>query len=121
MHPILADSIDGGILVTMVLFGGVVTSVLALIALFPAKKGNRTLTLCLSIPALIMGMVATVWLAWQYYRQSPHDSSSEIGFSIIAWMILAGPALLTGLLALTVLWIKRDEMRPDSKASDRWR
>jgi hypothetical protein len=64
MHDvILADSIDGGILMILLLAAGLAVSVLALIDLLPAWQGNLTGTLVLATPAFIGGVAATVYCA----------------------------------------------------------
>ena len=55
MHQILADDTDGGIFMILVLGGVLITSVLALIGLVPAIRGNKAGTLYLIAPALVCG------------------------------------------------------------------
>jgi len=111
MHPILADDIDGGILMILLLGAGLITSVLALIGLAPAMRGDKAGTLCLITPAFLCGVVIFVWLAWQFiadWREDPHGRFNRN--DIMVFIILAGPALATSLLGGLVLWLKRRKL-----------
>ena len=102
------EAAGGWLLAAGAIFGGLGASVLALGALIPASKGNRPLTLTLSAPAFVLGVAVTAWLGYGYFKDSLHDSDFEIGHDLIMpWAVMAGPALVTGLLAMTVLWYKR--------------
>ena len=109
MRVLFAEDTGGWILAGSVLFGGLATSVLALIALIPAWKGRRALALSLSAPALVMGVIATVWLVIDYAKVQPDPDPSynaTLDF-FMELLIMAGPALVTSLLAMAVLWYKR--------------
>src|SRR5437016_3876523 len=105
MHIMLAEDIGGWLLAAGALFGGLFASILALCALVPACKGKRSLTLALSAPAFVVGVVVTAWLGYGYIGYGLHDSDFDFGHDFfMPWILMAGPALATGLLALVVLW-----------------
>lgn len=104
----LAEDIGGWIFVGGVLLAGFATSLLALIAIIPARKGKRAFTLLLAAPAFVVGVSATIWCVHGYMRQSPADSNyNPTPDFIFELLIVAAPALATSLLAVTVLWYKR--------------
>ena len=112
MYIMLAEDIGGWLLAAGALFGGLAASVLALGALIPAWKGNKLLTLTLSAPALVLGVIVSIWLGYGYLQDGLHDSDFEIGHDLIMpWAVMAGPALVTSLLAFTTLWYKRKRSR----------
>jgi hypothetical protein len=83
MRVLFAEDIGGWILAGGVLFGGLATSVLALIA--------------------------TVWLVIDYAKvqSDPDPSYNATPDFFMELLIMAGPALVTSLLAMAVLWYKR--------------
>src|SRR5206468_2460170 len=104
----LAEDIGGWLLAAGALFGGLGVSVLALGALIPASKGNSSLTFILSVPAFALGLIVSAWFGYGYIKDGFHDPDSEIGHDfIVPWLLMAGPALLTSLLAVSVLWLKK--------------
>ena len=110
MPILLAEDIGGWLLAAADLFGGLAASVLALGALIPAFKRNLPLTIILSAPALLLGTVVTVWLGYGIVSSGLPDSDFEIGHDLIMpWAVMAGPSLVTSLLAMTVVWYKRSK------------
>ena len=114
MNIMLADDIDGGIFVIMILFVVAVTCLLALGALFPAARGNRMPALALSVPAFLAGILVTVWLAVGFISDRMHETQIEpisIGLSylVMPWLVMAGPPFATSLLAISVLWFKKNK------------
>ena len=107
----LADSIDGGILAFLFVCGGLATSLVALVALVPASQGNRRLTLILIAPASICGLLFTVYFACGYVKDGLHDPSYELSDFILPWAFMAGPALVTSLIAIFVVWLKRTKAK----------
>lgn len=107
MHILLADSIDGGILAILFVLGGLVASVLALIALVPAFQGSWKQALVFCSPALIYGLGMTVYFLYGYLTDGLHDPDAEPRDFILPWAFMAGPALATGLLAILVARRKR--------------
>ena len=82
MHSIFAEALGGWLLAAGILFGGLGTAVLALVALFPASRGNRSLTLSLSAPALILGALVTFWFGYGYVTSGLHDPDFEVGHDL---------------------------------------
>jgi len=115
MHPILADDIDGGIFAILVLGAGLVTSVVALIGLAPAMRGDKAGTLCLITPAFLCGVAIVIWLTWQYIADWRENSHARFNRNdLLVYIVLAGPALATSLLGALVLWVKRRKMAASS-------
>ena len=111
MHVMLADDIDGGIFMILILGGVLITSVMALIGLAPAMRGDKAGTLRLIAPGFLCGVAIVVWLAWQFIadrREDPHEKFNRN--DILVFIVLAGPALATSLLGALVLWAKRRKM-----------
>ena len=109
-HVILADSIDGGILMILLIGCGLAVSVLALIALIPAWQGNRSGTLVLAGPAFLAGIAATIYCLWCFFDLKPADRD-ESGMFLAVWVILAGPPFATSLLAGICLWFRRARVK----------
>jgi len=108
MNVMLAEDIGGWLVAAAALFGGLAVSVLALVALIPAFKRKLPLALILATPALVLGIVVTVWLGYGFVSSGPPDSDFEIGHDLIMpWAVMAGPSLATSLLAITVVCYKR--------------
>jgi hypothetical protein len=108
MHIILADSIDGGILMILLIAIGLAVSVLALIALIPAWQGSRAGTLVLAGPAFICGIAATLYCVWWSFFGAGLGDRDDRGMFLALWAILAGPPLATSLLAvICCLWRRR--------------
>src|SRR5437764_1260211 len=108
MSVMLAEDIGGWLVAAAALFGGLAASVLALGALIPAFKRNLPLTLILSAPAFILGIVVTIWLGYGFVSSGVPYSDVEIGHDLIMpWAVMAGPSLVTSLLAMAVVWCKR--------------
>ena len=108
MNVMLAEDIGGWLVAAAALFGGLAASVLALVALVPAFKRNLPLTLVLCAPALLLGIVVTGWLGYGFLSSGPPDSDFDFGQDLfMPWAVMAGPSLVTSLLAMTVLWYNR--------------
>src|SRR5215472_7818477 len=112
-HVILADSIDGGILMILLIGCGLTVSVLALIGLIPAWQGSRAGTLVLAGPAFLAGIAATIYCLWCYFDLKPSDREYS-GMFVVVWVILAGPPFATSLLAVICLWFRRVRNRGSS-------
>jgi len=105
---ILAEDIGGWLFAALVLFGGFGAAFLAMTALIPAWKGHLALALTLSVPALILGLGVTVWLGYGFMTSNLHDPDLDVWQDhVLPWLLMAGPSLVTGALALAVLWRRR--------------
>jgi hypothetical protein len=105
---ILAEDIGGWLFAALVLFGGVGAAILALGALIPAWKGNSALAIALLVPALLLGFGVSIWFGYGFITSNLHDPDLDIRQDfILPWLVMAGPSLMTGLLALAFLWYAR--------------
>lgn len=105
MH-LLAENIDGWLYAAAAFFGGLLASLLALCALVPAWQRNRRLTFALAAPAFLVVVLDTLWIGYGFVTDGLHDPDFSISDFLIPWTMMAGPALLTGLLAIAVLWVR---------------
>jgi hypothetical protein len=111
MHIILADSIDGGILMILLMGGGLAVSVLALIGLIPAWQGSRSGTLVLAGPAFIAGIAATIYCVWWGFFGAGPGDRGDWGTILGLWAILAGPPFIASFLTVLCLWFRRAKAR----------
>jgi hypothetical protein len=107
MRVILADSIDGGILLILVMLAGLAVSLLAILALFPAAYGKKAATLLMAAPAFFAGVAVTIWLGLTYVQSDDHSSSEFWNACLAPWLLFAGPSFGTSLLAGLILWSRR--------------
>ena len=107
MSVILAEDIGGWLLAGGVLARGVVSSLLALLALIPASRGKRSIAITLLTPSLIVSTGVTIWLVTQFIGNHRHGIDVAIGSDLIGpWIFMAGPSFLTGVIAILVTWAK---------------
>ena len=106
MHLILAENIDGWLFGAALFFGGLLVSILALVALVPAARRNRAATFALAAPALLVGLLVTIWVGYGFITDGLRDPDYSIRDFLAPWFMLAGPPLACGLLAVAVLWIR---------------
>jgi|GEM_PF-6327817 hypothetical protein len=107
----LAEDIGGWLVAGAFLFGGLAASLIALIALFPAWRGKGLWTFVLVAPAAISAMLALWWLA-DGYMQVDHHNEEEIWLDYTQpGLIMAGIPACACLLALSVLWIRKYQLR----------
>jgi hypothetical protein len=106
MHPILAENLNGWLFAAALFFGGLLASILALVALVPAAQRDRARTLALAAPALVVGLLVTLWVGYGFITEGMHDPSYSIRDFLTPWLMLAGPPLASGLLAVAVLWVR---------------
>jgi hypothetical protein len=104
MHPVLAESLNGWLFAALVFFGGLAASILALGALVPARRRNRRLTIALSAPAFIVGLLVTLGTGYGFITDGMRDPDYSIRDFAMPWLVMAGPAFGTSLLAMLVLW-----------------
>ena len=112
MNVMLADSIDGGIFAILVLLLGGGASVMALIGLIPAWRGNRSVTFLVVSPAIIAAIAITGWLGYDFFFSGDKASSDiDIMDFIGACVILAGLPFVASGATLLVLWYRRRRQR----------
>ena len=108
MHPILADIQGDWLTAAGVLLGGICTTLLALGAVIPAWRGNRLLTFALAAPAFLLGVVATIWLGRGDETMGRTDGLERTGSDVVVlWILLAGAPLITSLLVVSILYLRR--------------
>jgi hypothetical protein len=112
MHPILAEALDGWLFAAAAFFGGLAASLLALVALLPAWRGNRRRTVFLTTPAFVIGLLATVWIGSGFLTDGLKDPDFSMSDFMSPWLAMAGPSLTAGFLALLVLWFRRKTVTP---------
>jgi uncharacterized membrane-anchored protein len=111
MHAMLADDVSAGLVALFYVCGGVATAVLALIALVPASQANRLWTYILAAPALIWVILVTVCLFYQSSSDKLDDAGESLRQFIGLLVVMAGPSLVTSLLAILALWYKRRKIK----------
>jgi len=107
MHVIFAEAIGGMLVVVALMLAGLAASVLALFALRPAARGERSSTLKLIAPAAILGLVnLCVWVFGAVEIVSAGHSEMLLGY-IRQWFMFIAAPLTTSLLSVIVLWRSR--------------
>jgi len=107
MHFILAENFNGLGAVMLGLAGAVLASLLALFALAPASRGNRAATLAMAAPALLIGLAMTAAVCYGFVTDGLRDPDYTLRDFLTPWLVFAGPPLVTSLLAVTILWLRR--------------
>jgi hypothetical protein len=91
MTVILAENIGGWLLAGALLFGAIVATILAIIAAFPAKKGNRFAAIVLAAPGFLVGVTGVVIFGY----------TAIISDRQYFWLLTALPPLIvSGLVTL---------------------
>jgi hypothetical protein len=112
-----AEALDGWIFAGFLALGSVAGTLLALVALFPAAKGNRRVTVIMVAPAFIVGFYITAF--WGYdlygeYLQDPTKKLSEYA-GVLPWILFGGLPTALSLFGLVVAWLcnweKKQQMR----------
>ena len=103
MPSILAENLDGWLFGAALFFGGLLVSILALVALVPAARRNRAGTFALAAPALVVGLLITLWVGYGFITDGLRDPDYSIRDFLTPWLVMAGPPLACGLLAVAVL------------------
>jgi hypothetical protein len=107
---ILAEDIGGWLVAAAALFGGLGLAALAALALIPAFNGKRSIAVCLAAPALILGILVTIWIWGGYFKSGLHDSEADIAHDVVMpWIVMAGPSLLMSVITMAVAWGKRPQ------------
>jgi TRAP-type C4-dicarboxylate transport system permease small subunit len=103
----LAEDIGGWLVAGGLLFGGVGASLLALGALVPASRGNRSLTVLLVAPAIIVVLLTTCWLGYGYAQTESSVHEEVMDNFVKPWFLMASLPLATSVVASMVLWFKK--------------
>ena len=105
----LAEDIGGWLFALLVMAGGLVASVVALIALVPAFRGHWQLAIALSVPAVAVGLLVAAWMVYSFFSSgSMRDPEADVVHDFfMPWAVMGGPALVTGMLGMTVAMVKR--------------
>lgn len=108
MHVMFAEDIGGWLVAGALFLASLVSSLLALGALYPACKGRRHLTLCLIAPAIITAVVAVCYFANAYTHREFHDHEEIVLNYVQPWLLMGLPPLATSILSGGVLlWKQR--------------
>ena len=108
MQIMLAEDIGGWLVAGAIMLGSLVSSLLALGALYTAYHGKGTLTVCLLAPAVVMAILAVWYFADAYIHREFHDREEIMSNYIQPWLVMGFPPLATSLLAGGLLvWRKR--------------
>ena len=108
MHVMFAEDIGGWLVAGALFLASLVSSVLALGALYPAFRGMQSLTLRLIAPAIITTVLAIYYFASAYMHREFHDHEEIILNYVQPWLLMGFPPLATSLLSGGVfLWKRR--------------
>jgi hypothetical protein len=99
----LAEDIGGWLAAGVLLLGSLITSVVALGALYPAYRGMRGLTIRLIAPAISMAILAVYYFANAYFHREFHDRDEIMMNYIQPWLLMGLPPLATSLLSGSLL------------------
>lgn len=107
MNIILADSIDGGIFIFLLLIVGGITSLIALIGLGAAWKGERVSTILMIFPAVVCWLAITIYFICLCARYGLHDPHFDVKDQIFMWMFVSAAPLATSAITFCVLGYRR--------------
>jgi hypothetical protein len=104
---ILAEDIGGWLLAGMLVTAGLASALLALLALIPASRGNRSAAIFMTAPALLAAVAVTLFVIGNMIRDHVRGSDTgTLSDAFFSWLIFVGPPLLTGGIATLVIWAK---------------
>lgn len=107
MHLILAENFNGLGYAILGLFSALVASLLALAALVPASRGNRSTTLAMAAPAFVIGVLLTLAMIYGFVTAGLHDPDYTLHDFVVPWLVFAAPPLATSVLAVSVMYLRR--------------
>lgn len=110
MHIMLAEDIGPWLVAGALLVGSLVTSILALGALYPASRGKRRLAFCLIVPAVIVALLAIYYFANAYIHRDFHNREEILVNYLQPWLVMGLPPLATSALAAALLLRKRQKI-----------
>jgi hypothetical protein len=102
----LAEEIGGFLILGGLLIGGIISAILALVALFPAARGNRSLAIKLILPAICVVLLSICWIGSGFIQVGFHDEHFRVADALHMWLCVAALPLVTGFIAAFVLWTK---------------
>jgi hypothetical protein len=95
--------------------GLIITLILAIVALFPAARGDRRWTFILTTPAFGFAALITLWFVVCAIADATRRNGPPLTAGIFwLWAILAGLPFVVGAIGLLVLW----RARARTKAGD---
>jgi hypothetical protein len=106
MHIILADSIDGGVLLFLFLIVGGITSLIALIGLSAAWKGARASTMRMILPAIVCWVVITIHFVSVYVKYGLHDPKYNVKDLMFMWVFVSGAPFAASAITFCVLGLR---------------
>ena len=110
MNVMFAENIDGWLLAAAFLFGGLGASVIALVGIIPAWRGNIPITVFTIAPAIFMFGLATFWLGQGFLQDPKHDREEFLLNTLQPWLVMALPSLLTSAGTAAVLCLRRRKL-----------
>jgi hypothetical protein len=114
MHIMLAEDIGGWLVAGALMLGSIITSLLALGALYPAYRGMGILTVCLIAPAVVMALLVVYYFADAYVHREFHDQEEIMVNYIQPWLVMGLPPLATSLLSGGLLVFRKCSRFPDN-------
>jgi hypothetical protein len=94
MKVMLAEDIGGWLLAGGISFGAIVGTILAIVAGFPAKKGNRFAATVLTAPGFIVGILGMIVFGY----------TAITGDLQYFWLLTAFPPLIVSGLVTLAAW-----------------
>ena len=94
MKVMLAEDIGGWLLAGGLTIGAVVATILAIVAAFPARKGNRLAATLLATPGIVIGISGTLVFGYTVI----------VGDQQYFWLLTAFPPLIVSGLVTLAAW-----------------
>jgi hypothetical protein len=116
MNIILADSIDGGIFIFLLLIVGGITSLIALIGLAAAWKGDRAATILMIFPAVVCWLAITIYFICLCAKYGLHDPHFDVRDQFFIWMMVSGAPLATSAITFCVFGFRRAKAKRAKKS-----
>jgi hypothetical protein len=106
------DEVTGGLIAAAAFLLSLVVSVIALAALVPAWRGNRTLAIGLASPALVAVVLVTGFVVYGYLTDGLKNRDYSASDFVIPWVIFAGLPAITGGVAMGLALARRRSLAP---------
>jgi len=100
MNVMLAEDIGGWLLASALFFGAIIGTILAIVAAFPAKKGNRLAATILATPGLLVGISSILVCGYAAVT----NRLIEIKDGLIFWLAITFLPLIVSGLVMLAAW-----------------
>lgn len=100
MKVMLAEDIGGWLLAGALIFGAIIATIMAIVAAFPAKKGNRLAATILAVPGFVVAISSTLFFVYSIVV----GQSSGFKDAAIFWLLTAIPPLIVSGLVTLAAW-----------------